>query len=129
MPRFKHPGSHCCVHSCRSLKHSKPRLRPALAEGELLEIGSDLEPSQLDGRHLPAGSEAFFQFLPRPPPWALASRFRVAETHQEDSSARLDYGRQPCDVAPPVLVREEDVEEATVDHVVEPFAPVLECKG
>ena len=52
----------------------------------------------------------------------------VAEAEQEQPTARLQDRRQPFDVAPPVLVA-EDVEQAAVDHVVEPLGPVLQRQG
>ena len=51
-------------------------------------------------------------------PWV--ARFLVAEAQQEQPTARLQHRRQPIDVTAAVLVA-EDVEEAAVDHVVEPL--------
>ena len=62
-----------CAHFIGSLHGSsliapfhprKPRLRPALAEADVLQIGPDLEPCWLDGFDLPAIGERFFDLSP-----------------------------------------------------------------
>jgi hypothetical protein len=52
----------------------------------------------------------------------------IRETHQEKPTARLQDRGQPFDVPAAVLVA-EDMEQAAVDHVVEPLGPVLERQG
>src|SRR5262249_55019002 len=108
--------------------YRKPRLRPALAEAELLEVGPDLGPGRLDGLDAPALSEGVVQFLLGHPSRPVRARLLVADAHQEQPTARLQHRRHPLDIAAAVLVAEA-VEEAAVDHVIEPLAPVLERQG
>src|SRR5262245_51884025 len=102
----------------------EPRLRPALAERQVLHVEPDLDPYRLDGLDAPARTEGGVQLLLRPPPRPLRPRLLVTEAQQEQPTARLEDGRQPLDVTVTVLVA-ENVEQAAVDHAVEPLAPVL----
>jgi hypothetical protein len=103
-------------------------LRPALGEGQILEVRPDLGPGRLDGLDDPALGEGVVKLLLRHPPRPLRARLLVAEAEQEQPSARLQDGRQPLNVGPAVFVA-EDMEQAAVDHVVEPLRPVLEGQG
>src|SRR5579883_3475701 len=108
--------------------YREPRFRSALAERKILEVGVDLDPDRLDGFDAPALGERIVQLLFRDAPRPLAGRLLVAEAHEEDSAARLEDRCQSVDVFLPVLVR-ENVEQAAIDHIVEPLAPVLERQG
>src|SRR6266545_1112918 len=106
----------------------QPRLRPALAEGQVFQVGADLVAFWLDGFDGPALGEGVVQFFLRHPPWPLRARLLVAEAEQEQPTARLQDTRQALDV-PPAVVVVEDVEQAAVDHAVEHFGEVFEGQG
>ena len=55
--------------SPRPPHHHEPRLRSSFAEGEVLQIGPDLEPGRLDGFDVAALGEGIVQFLLRQPAW------------------------------------------------------------
>src|SRR5579871_3596478 len=65
------------------------------------------------------------QFLLRYTPRTLRSRFILRKAQQKKATARFENRRQPLDVAAAVPIA-EDVEQATVDHVVEPLGPIFE---
>src|SRR5262249_12064166 len=58
----------------------------------------------------------------------LRPRLLVAEAQQEQTTAWLQHRRQPLDVAGAVVIAEH-MEQAAVDHVVEPLGPALERQG
>src|SRR5207244_7446328 len=83
--------------------HAEPRLRPALAEGHVLQIGADLDPYRLDGLDVPALAEGGMQFVFRHPPRPLRARLFVTEAHQKQTTAWFQHPRQPLDVAASVV--------------------------
>jgi hypothetical protein len=91
--------------------HHEPRLRPAVAEREVLQIGPDLEPRRHDTLHGPPLSKGDLNLLPGHPPWSLCPRLLGAEAEQEGPTAQLHDRRQPLDTAPPIIIV-EDVEWA-----------------
>ena len=57
----------------------EPRLRPALGEMQVLQIGPDLVAGWLNGLHAPALGESVVQFLLRHSAWPLRAWLIVAE--------------------------------------------------
>src|SRR5438105_12009134 len=90
--------------SSRPPDHRKPRPRPALAEGQVLQVGADLVACWLDGFDGPALGEGVVKFFLRHPAWPLRARLLVAEAEQEQPPAGPQHARQALDVALPVLV-------------------------
>src|SRR5205807_7446639 len=112
----------------RTSNHSEPRLRPALAEGHVLQIGTNLDAPWFDGFDVPTVSEGGVQLFLRNAPRPLRPWLLVAEAQQEQSAAGLEHSRQPLDIAAAVVVA-EDVQQAAVRHIVDPLGPVLERHG
>ena len=108
--------------------HREPRLRPALAERDVLQVGADLEPGRPDLLDVPAVGERFPDLPLGDPPRPLRAGLLVAEAEQEEPPARLGHMGQPGDVAGPILVV-EDVEQAAVDHAVELAVEVRQRQG
>src|SRR5439155_6940334 len=99
--------------------HREPRPRPTLAERDALKVGADLVPGRTDLLHGPAVRKGIPDLLLRDPPRPLGAGLLLAEAQQEEPPARFRDMGQPGDVASPVLVG-EDVEQAAVDHALEP---------
>src|ERR1700730_14939607 len=78
--------------SSRPPDHCKPRLRPALAEAQVLEVGPDLVAGWVDGFDDPALGEGVVKFVLRHLPWPLRARLLVAEAEQEQPTAGLQDG-------------------------------------
>src|SRR5438105_4895960 len=96
--------------SSRPPDYRKPCSRAALAEGQVLQVGPDLVAGRLDGFDRPAFGKGVVQLRLRHPPRPLRPRLLVAETEQEQPTARLQNRRQSLDVAEAVVVA-EDVEQ------------------
>ena len=67
----------------------KPRLRPTLGEGEVLEVRIDLEPTRLNGLDNPSLGEGVMNSLLRNTPRPLRSWLLVTEASQKHPPARL----------------------------------------
>src|SRR5262249_60203690 len=61
----------------------EPRLRPALGERQVLEVGPDLIPRRLDGLDFPVPGEGGVPFPLRHPPRPLRARLLVREPEEE----------------------------------------------
>ena len=95
----------------------KPRLRPTVLERFWrLWIGFKLRGR--DRFDDPTASECLSEFCLGNSPWSPIAWLRVAETHQEQLAVLHRDVSQSSDVGKAIRIG-EDVEQPTVDHVVE----------
>lgn len=64
--------------------HREPRLRAALAENDILQVGANLEPRSMDLFHGPTARERSTKLFLRNPPRSLGAWLLVAETEQNE---------------------------------------------
>src|SRR5262249_3775773 len=111
-----------------SFGDDEPGFGAAFAEGEILEVGADLETGGLKRLNLPARGEGGFEFPARDAARTLLAGFGVAEAKENQFAAGLQDRGEAFDVAPAVVVT-ENVKQAAIDGAVEPLGPRTQRQG